>query len=90
MVLAIKNGYTRTFSDTAWKLLGTDKYGWVEVTEAGVSNNIPAKISEFIESAKKKQIAEAVISEDNKIVEETIETPIEIKKTNKKKNDNKK
>lgn len=42
-VVAVKNGKVKTFSDYAWKLLGSDKNGWepkVEPTGQVVTNEV--------------------------------------------------
>jgi hypothetical protein len=44
MIIAVKNGLTKKFTPISWELLGENKNGWVEKTEAEVTNKVTKEI----------------------------------------------
>lgn len=85
MIKAIKNGSEKSFTETAWKLLGKNRNGWEPIVDS-VSNNVESKrpMPEIGQKAKPttqvvENIAPKEVVEDPKVeneVKETVEVEV--------------
>ena len=54
-VTAVKNGKTRIFTRSLWDIIGTDKYGWVEIVEPPSEVLQPAPTTETKHKHKRQK-----------------------------------
>lgn len=74
MITATKNGVTRNFTETQWKMMPKDKYGWVSIAAGVPTKTIPIP-AELIQkkmvggaTAKNAEIPEEIITKIKKNV----------------------
>lgn len=72
-ISATKNGITRNFSDTQWRNMPADKYGWVQIA-SGVNTTVPIPP----ELIQKKMVAGAVDAKPVEIVRQKSDVPEEL------------
>jgi len=72
-ITATKNGITRQFSDTQWKNMPHDKYGWTAISSApNTTAQIPPEL------IQKKMVAGAVDAKPTEIVKQKADVPEEL------------
>jgi hypothetical protein len=72
-ITATKNGITRQFSDTQWKNMPHDKYGWTAISSApNTTAQIPPEL------IQKKMVAGAVDAKPTEIIKQKTDVPEEL------------
>ncbi len=83
MIIAVKNGVQKTFSEHAWKLLGKTKNGWAEINGVQTVNTIKKEMPgtgtaekpkpQVVENTVEKKTEEVKEKVENNVVTETID-----------------
>lgn len=79
MIVATKNGIKNTFSEISWRLMGSDKNGWVEVFNQSAENIISPKQTPPTgqKETQAVQVAENVVAPVSEVPNAVVNSVIE-------------